>query len=148
MQVRRSIDLRVILPAAGAAVLLMMGTALALADPARDAILAALATQAKAADPAFTAFSAARGEAFWNAEHSGGNPDLRSCTSCHTKDPTAEGKTTVGKAIAPMAVSKSPQRFTDEAKMTKWFDRNCNNVLGRVCTPTEEGDIITYLSGK
>ena len=118
------------------------------ADPARDAILAALAAQAKAADPAFAGFSADRGGTFWNADHTGGNPDLPSCTSCHTKDPTAEGKTRAGKVIAPMAVSKTPARFTDEAKLTKWFDRSCNNVLGRVCTPTEEGDIITYLSGK
>jgi len=123
-------------------------TAAAVPNPARDAVLAALATQAKAADPTFTAFSAERGAAFWNADHTGGSPDLPSCTSCHTKDPTAEGKTRAGKAIAPMAVSQKPDRFTDPEKVAKWFDRSCKNVLGRVCTPTEEGDIITYLSGK
>jgi len=123
-------------------------TGAALANPARDAILAALAVQAKAADPAFAGFSADRGAAFWNGNHTGGNPDLPACTSCHTKDPTAEGKTRAGKAIAPMAVSQKADRFTDQDKVTKWFDRSCKNVLGRVCTPTEEGDIITYLSGK
>jgi len=139
---------RTFLLAAGAASLLMTTAALAVANPARDAVLTALAAQAKAADPAFAGFSADRGQAFWSADHTGGNPDLPSCTSCHTKDPTAEGKTRAGKSIAPMAVSKTPERFTDEAKLTKWFDRSCKNVLGRVCTPTEEGDIITYLSGK
>jgi len=123
-------------------------TGAAVANPARDAILAALATQAKATDPAFTAFSAERGAAFWNGNHTGGNADLPSCTSCHTKDPTVEGKTRAGKAIAPMAVSQKSDRFTDPSKVTKWFDRSCKNVLGRVCSPTEEGDIITYLSGK
>jgi hypothetical protein len=133
---------------ATAAILLAASAAPAPAEPARDAILASLATQAKAADPAFTGFSADRGGAFWNADHTGGNPDLPSCTSCHTKDPTAEGKTRAGKTIAPMALSKTPDRFTDESKVFKWFDRSCKNVLGRVCTPTEEGDIIAYLSGK
>jgi hypothetical protein len=130
------------------AALMVVGTGVVLANPARDAILAALATQAKAADPAFAGFSADRGGTLWNADHPGGNPDMPSCTFCHTKDPTAEGKTRAGKAIAPMAVSKTPDRFTDQAKVAKWFERNCNGVLGRACSPTEQGDIITYLSGK
>ena len=53
----------------------------------------------------------------------------------------------MGKAIAPMAVSLSPDRFTDPDKVEKWFLRNCNTVLGRECTAQEKGDIITYLSG-
>jgi hypothetical protein len=134
--------------ALGLTAALVMLAGAALADPARDAILAALAAQAKAADPAFTGFSAERGDAFWNATHAQGNSDMQSCTACHTKDPTAEGKTRAGKAIAPMAVSKTPSRFTDQSKVAKWFDRNCKNVVGRVCSPTEQGDIITYLSGK
>lgn len=130
-----------------AAIMLVAGGA-ALAEPARDAILAALAAQAKAADPAFAGFSADRGGAFWNADHAGGNAETPSCTTCHSKDPTVAGQTRAGKVIAPMAVSKTPDRFTDAAKVTKWLDRNCKGVLGRVCTPAEAGDIITYLSGK
>ena len=122
--------------------------AAAQADPARDAILAQLAVEAKQADPAFTAFSADRGAAFWQADHAGGKPDTPSCTSCHTKNPTAEGQTRVGKAIAPMAVSRTPDRFTDPAKVAKWFERNCNTVLGRACTAVEKGDVITYLSSQ
>ena len=143
---KRCSGVRLRLPFIAIAVLLAVPAAFA--DSARDAIVAALAAQAKAQDPAFTGFSAERGAAFWNADHTGGNPDLPSCTSCHTKDPTAAGKTRAGKEIAPMAVSKTPNRFTDAEKVKKWFDRSCKNVLGRVCTPSDEGDIITYLSGK
>ena len=118
------------------------------ANPARDAILAAFAAAAKQADPAFIGFSAERGHAFWTAAHAGGKPDTPSCTSCHTSDPTAAGQTRAGKQIAPMAVSKTPDRFTDSAKVEKWFGRNCSTVLGRDCTPVEKGDVITYLAGK
>lgn len=119
-----------------------------LADPARDAILAAFAAEAKNADPAFTGFSAERGQAFWTAKHSGGKPATPSCTTCHGADPTGAGETRAGKRIEPMVVSKNPSRFTKVKKVTKWFRRNCNSVLGRECTAIEKGDVITYLSGK
>jgi hypothetical protein len=45
-----------------------------------------------------------------------------------------------------MAVSQNPDRFTDPAKVEKWFRRNCHTVLGRTCTAKEKGEIITYLS--
>ena len=124
------------------------GTAFAAANPARDAILAALGEQAKQADPTFAGFSADRGGAFWTGDHAGGKGEATSCTACHTKDPTAMGTTKAGKAIDPMAVSKTPARFTDAKKVAKWFLRNCNTVLGRECTSLEKGDIITYLSSK
>jgi len=119
----------------------------AVANPARDAILAAFAAEAKKADPAFTDFSAERGAKLWNSTHTEGKIETPSCTTCHTKDATAEGKTRALKPIAPMAVSKTPDRFTDPEKVDKWFTRNCNSVLGRACTPAEKGDVITYLSG-
>lgn len=122
--------------------------AMAFANPGRDGILAALAAQAKQADPNFAGFSAERGDAFWHATHVGGKIETPSCTTCHTKDPTAAGQTRAGKAIAPMAVSMTPDRFTDPEKVDKWFTRNCNSVLGRPCSAVEKGDIITYLSGK
>ena len=49
------------------------------------------------------------------------------------------------KDIEPMAASANPKRFTDQAKTEKWFGRNCNNVLGRECMPTEKGDFITFM---
>jgi uncharacterized protein DUF1924 len=128
--------------AAGAAAVAATGS------PARDAILAAFAGDAKQVDAAFAGFSAARGQAFWTAAHTGGKPDTPSCTSCHTPDPTREGQTRAGKPIAPMAVSRTPDRFTDPEKVAKWFGRNCNSVLGRDCTAVEKGDVITYLATK
>jgi len=130
------------------ALLILLAAAPVRANPARDAILAAFATQAKRDDPAFAGFSADRGKALWQANHSGGKPETPSCATCHTKDPTAAGQTRAGKTIAPMAVSMTPDRFTDPEKVAKWFARNCNNVLGRACSAAEKGDIITYLSGQ
>ncbi len=115
---------------------------------ARDAILQDLAAQAKAEDTAFSGFSAARGETLFRARHSEGKPETPSCTTCHTSDPAARGKTRVGKTIEPMAVSANPSRFTDPRKVEKWFRRNCRSVLGRVCTAREKGDFITFMMSR
>lgn len=123
---------------------IVMGTAFA--NSARDAILATYATAAKQLDPSFTGFSVERGSQLWNSTHTEGNIDTPSCTTCHTKDATAQGMTRALKPIAPMAVSRTPDRFTDPEKVEKWFLRNCKTVLGRECTPTEKGDVISYLS--
>jgi hypothetical protein len=120
--------------------------AVAFADSKRDSILAAFMAQAKQTDPTFSGFSADRGRAFWFEVHTEGKIETPSCTTCHTKDPTAWGKTRALKPIAPMAVSRTPDRFTDSEKVDKWFTRNCNSVLGRPCTAVEKGDVITYLS--
>ena len=69
-----------------------------------------------------------------------------SCSTCHTTDPRAAGKhATTGKPILALAPSANPQRFTDRAKVDKWFRRNCRDVLGRACTPSEKGDLLTWL---
>lgn len=124
------------------------GAALGADNPQRAAIVAALEAEAKAADAGFASFDVARGEAFWLADHTGGKPDTPSCTSCHTKSPTAAGQTRAGKAIDPMAVSRTPDRFTDAEKVAKWFQRNCTSVLGRECTAAEKGDVLAYLMSK
>lgn len=113
-----------------------------LAGDPRQSILDAYAAAAGGA-----AFSADAGKALFQGMQTGGNAETPSCTTCHTQDPSNVGRTRVGKEIAPMAVSKSPDRFTDSAKVEKWFTRNCNTVLGRDCTAQEKGDIITYLAG-
>ena len=118
----------------------------AAANPARDAILASYAAAAKKLDTSFAGFSVDRGSQLWNSNHTEGNIETPSCTTCHTKDARAEGMTRGLKPIAPMAVSKTPDRFTDSEKVEKWFLRNCKTVLGRECTPIEKGDVITYLS--
>ena len=61
---------------------------------------------------------------------------------------TQMGQTRAGKEIDPMAISKTPDRFTDPDKVEKWFGRNCNSVLGRTCTPLEKGDVLTFFIGR
>ena len=69
-----------------------------------------------------------------------------SCSSCHTTDPTDLGKhVKTGKVIQPMAPAANPTRFTDVTKTEKWFRRNCNDVIGRECTPEEKADVLTWL---
>ncbi len=114
---------------------------LAVASTARDAILKTYAHEA-----GVTSFSAADGKALFQGHHTGGKAETPSCTTCHTKNPRVMGQTRAGKAIKPMAVSQNPDRFTDPAKVEKWFRRNCHTVLGRTCTAKEKGEIITYLS--
>ena len=67
------------------------------------------------------------------------------CTSCHAKDPRTAGQTPAGKAIDPVALSASPGRYADSAKVEKWFKRNCNEVLGRQCTTQDKGDWLTFM---
>ena len=101
-----------------------------------------LETAARADTPGFSGFSAERGRQFFSSAH--GND--WSCASCHTSTPLAPGKhVKTGKEIAPMAPAANPQRFADAAKVEKWFNRNCRDVLGRVCTAREKGDVLAYL---
>lgn len=93
--------------------------------------------------PGFKDFSAARGEQFFKSTH--GND--WSCATCHTTNPAAPGKhTRTSKLIKPLAPTVNPERFTDPAKVEKWFKRNCNDVLDRACTPQEKGDVLTFLT--
>jgi mono/diheme cytochrome c family protein len=126
----------------------LLGGATAFADPRRDAILAEILAQAQQAEPGFAGFSAERGAAFYQATHTGGKQGTGSCTACHGKTPQDTGQTRAGKAIAPMAVSKTPARYTDKATVEKWFTRNCQDVLGRACTAKEKGDFLTYMMGQ
>jgi hypothetical protein len=45
----------------------------------------------------------------------------------------------------PLAPAFNPERFTDTAKVDKWFRRNCNDVLKRECTPVEKADVLAWL---
>lgn len=124
-----------------AALLLALDGAAAAQVPAD--YLQSLQSAARAADPAFTAFSAQRGQDWFNSRH---GTDW-SCSTCHTEDPRATGRhTRTGRSIAPLAPAANPERLTDVAKMEKWFKRNCNDVIGRACTPGEKGDVIAYLT--
>lgn len=104
-------------------------------------ILAAIQKEAFGT-PGFQGFSAERGERFFKAKHGG----EWSCSSCHTDNPAAPGKhAKTGKVIEPLAPSANAERFTSPKKAEKWFKRNCNDVLDRVCTPQEKGDVLAYL---
>jgi hypothetical protein len=126
-----------------------LGLALPLAAAApRDDLLAAYAAAAKAADPAFAGFSAERGQTLHTRQFAGGKPDTPACTSCHGPDVRGPGRTPAGKAVEAMAVSVNPSRYADPAKVEKWFKRNCNEVLGRACTPQEKGDWLSFMSAR
>lgn len=109
----------------------------------REDLLAKYAAAAKS-----SGFSAARGQTLHTQNFAGGKPDTPACTSCHGKDPRGAGRTTTGKSIDAVAVSATPTRYSDPAKVEKWFKRNCNEVLGRECTPQEKGDWLTYVIGQ
>ena len=85
---------------------------------------------------------AARGQAFFNARH---GKDW-SCASCHGAVPSQAGKhASTGKTITALAPAFNPERFSDPAKVEKWFRRNCNDVAGRACTPGEKADVLAWL---
>jgi hypothetical protein len=113
----------------------------ALAATPQD-ILAGLEHNARAQDSRFGGFSAQRGREFFNAEHG----SEWSCASCHTSNPSQAGThARTHKAIAPLAPAGDARRFTDAAKVGKWFGRNCRDVLGRACTAQVQGDVLAYL---
>jgi hypothetical protein len=96
----------------------------------------------RTAGAAFPGFSARRGQQFFNQTHG----REWSCGTCHTADPRRAGMhAATGKAIDPLAPAANPERFTSPAKVEKWFRRNCNDVLGRPCTPLEQGDVLAWL---
>lgn len=119
----------------------------ALAGPREDQ-LAQYASVAKAASPAFSGFSADRGKTLHTQVFAGGKPDTPACTTCHGKDTRAPGRNLAGKVIDPVAVSAVTSRYTDPAKVEKWFKRNCNEVLGRECSAQEKGDWLSFMLGQ
>jgi hypothetical protein len=90
-------------------------------------------------------FDPKTGAALWLQEHP--SPEgPRACTTCHTADPTAEGRhATTGKPIAPLAPSARPERLSDRKEIEKWLARNCKWTLGRECSAQEKGDLLVFL---
>lgn len=86
--------------------------------------------------------NAARGETFFKANHG----QEWQCTSCHGKSPMVDGRhASTDKAIEPLAPAANAKRFTDSAKVEKWFRRNCKDVLARECTAAEKADVLAWL---
>ncbi len=48
-------------------------------------------------------------------------------------------------AAAALAPAFNAERFTDSARVEKWFRRNCNDVAGRKCSAAEKADIVSWL---
>lgn len=91
--------------------------------------------EARAQSPQFAGFSAERGTSLYLAQ-----PADWSCSTCHTNDPRGGGRHVVtSKPIKPLSPLANPARFSDAAKVEKWFKRNCRDVLKRECTVVEEG---------
>ncbi len=68
------------------------------------------------------------------------------CASCHAALPTQAGKhASTGKAITALAPAFNPERFTDPAKVEKWFRRNCKDVAARECSAGEKADVLAWL---
>lgn len=105
----------------------------------------AYVTAAAASQAGFTP-SAQRGDSFFRQRFAR-NDKMPACTSCHTDSPLNPGKHAVtGKDIKPLAPPANADRLSDPAKVEKWFDRNCREVVGRLCTPAEKADFVVFLS--
>ena len=86
--------------------------------------------------------SADRGARFFTAKQGG----EWSCASCHTERPTQTGRhAKTDKAITPLAPAANAERFTDAAKVDKWFRRNCNDTANRLCSAQEKADVMAWL---
>jgi len=91
--------------------------------------------------------AAQRGGEFF-ARKFGVSEKMPACIACHTENPAQAGHHAVtGKEIKPLAPVANADRFSDAAKVEKWFRRNCKEVVGRECTPAEKADVIQYLAG-
>jgi hypothetical protein len=88
------------------------------------------------------AASAERGARFFTARQGG----EWSCASCHSDRPTQPGRhAKTDKTIAPLAPAANAERFTDAAKVDKWFRRNCNDTVSRTCSAQEKADVMAWL---
>lgn len=120
------------------------GSAMVIAAPI-DEIIKSYLTEIKKIDANFRDFEASKGKELYHAKRTRKDGKKTSCETCHTPDPKMPGKSQAGKVIEPMAPIVNPKRFTDRAKVEKWFKRNCMDVYERVCTAAEKGHFIKYL---
>ncbi len=126
-----------------------LGLFLITASPAFAADVVAERLVAYQSEGATDEFSADRGREMWVEQFSQPNGKKpRSCTNCHTDDPSVVGKhLRTGKRIEPLAPSANSERLSSAKDIEKWLMRNCKWTVGRACTPQEKGDILTYLRG-
>jgi cytochrome c553 len=124
----------------------LLATAAVIAQAATPAqLLETYTAEAVKQTPGFQP-SAQRGAQFY-AQRFAVSEKMPSCTTCHTDNPAQTGRHAVtGKAIKPLAPRAEATRFTDPAKVEKWFKRNCGEVVGRECSAAEKADFIQFLS--
>jgi hypothetical protein len=73
--------------------------------------------------------------------------NMPACATCHTDNPAQSGRHAItGKDIKPLAPAANAERFSDPAKVEKWFKRNCKEVVGRECTAGEKADFVAFLA--
>lgn len=90
-------------------------------------------------------FSVTEGEKLYRTKRINSKGENISCMTCHTPDPKGEGLTRANKIIDPIAPVANKERFTDMAKVEKWFKRNCKDVFDRECTVTEKGNFVKFM---
>ncbi len=128
----------------GVAILFIVGAGVAYAENP-SSLIAGYTAEAARATPGF-APSAERGQGLFMRKW-GVSKTMPSCATCHNDQPTAEGKHVVtSKRIAPLSPAVNQKRFTDLAKVEKWFGRNCKEVVGRECSAAEKADFIQFVS--
>ncbi len=119
-------------------------TAAAVAATPRD-LAEHYAGEASRLAPGFKA-SPQRGAEFY-AKRFAVSEKMPACSACHTDSPSRPGQHAVtGKAIKPLAPRADAARFSDPAKVEKWFRRNCTEVLGRECSAAEKADFILFVA--
>jgi hypothetical protein len=123
---------------------LLLACGLASAETPRQ-VMDGYAVEAARAQAGFKPL-ASRGGSFY-AQRFGVSEKMPGCTACHTDNPAQAGRHAVtGKDIKPLAATANAERFTDPAKVEKWFRRNCKEVVGRECAAAEKADFIAFLT--
>ena len=121
---------------------LAIAIALASGQPAWAQATSAAAEQVRWDVAAGAPGDVARGQKLFTTE---AGRDL-SCASCHGRPPTAASRhASTGKRIDALAPAFNTARFADQAKVDKWFRRNCKDVFARECTAPEKADLMAYL---
>jgi len=109
-------------------------------------ILASYRTEAARLSPGYQP-SAELGSHLYSRQF-GVSEKMPACASCHTARPSQPGRHVVtDKAIKPLAPAANAERFTDPAKVEKWFRRNCTEVVGRECSAAEKADFMSFVMG-
>ena len=123
---------------------LLAATSTAWSAAPRD-LAEAYAAEASRQAPGFKA-SPQRGAELY-AKRFAVSEKMPACSACHTDSPARPGQHAVtGKAIKPLAPRAEAARFSDPAKVEKWFRRNCTEVLGRECSAAEKADFVSFVA--